>query len=188
MSEEPLFDNFFENFTHSCATARMLLQKAHDQGNLIEGLILYAALTDAFLRNMVAIKTGTKTSGHKSLRLDDIALDEAFFFHDEKRWFTERQIFQMALETEVIDENEFKQLNELYSFRNRIVHRFITSYVSYGDLAPKLVEYEGLYNNFFKKLEAMEKGPPISDEERNAMHKRILRKIGRQLKETGTET
>ena len=180
-SQQPLFENFFDNFTHSCAAARALLQKAHDQGNLIEGLILYAALTDAFLRNMLAIKTGGKVTDSTTVYFGSIALDSDLFRHSSKRWFSEREIFRMALAANVVSEDEFQVLNDLYSFRNRIVHRFITSDVSYSDIAPRLIQYEHLYETLYEKLALIEKQPPASAEQRRTILEGIMRKINRPI-------
>jgi hypothetical protein len=163
-------DNFFDNFTHSCAAARTLLRKAHEQGNLIEGLVLYASLIDAFLRNLIAIKTGSKRDG-------DVALDPRFFYHDEEHWFSERKIYTMARDAEIISEGEYAQLNELYVFRNRMIHRFILSDVAYADLAPRLVEYESIYQRLFKQLEELEAPQEMTSELRASIEKRIGTKI-----------
>jgi hypothetical protein len=77
-------DNFFfENFTHSVATIRLLLAEAHKRGSLIEGLVLYASVIDPLLRNLVALKTGERddTSLH---------LDPRYFYHDDTKWMNER--------------------------------------------------------------------------------------------------
>jgi hypothetical protein len=39
-----------KNFVHAFGAARLLIQKANKEGALLEGLALYAALTDGFLR------------------------------------------------------------------------------------------------------------------------------------------
>jgi hypothetical protein len=44
------------NFVHAFGAARMLIQKANQGGALLEGLALYAALTDGFLRIGLVLK------------------------------------------------------------------------------------------------------------------------------------
>ena len=47
----------FINFVHAFGAARVLLRKAHKDGALLEGLALYASLTDAFLRLALVLKS-----------------------------------------------------------------------------------------------------------------------------------
>lgn len=179
MPQEPVFDNFFENFTHSVAAARELLQKAHSDGSLIEGVILYASLVDALLRNLVAIESAFRApASDGEVQFDGVSLDTAFFRHDDAHWFNERKIYDMALETGAIDADEYKTLNELYSFRNRVVHRFIISDIAYADLEKPLAEYEVLFWKMYEKLAAREQpAERVSVEEHSAIKQRILRKI-----------
>jgi hypothetical protein len=158
-----------------------LLQKAHEQGNLIEGLILYASLIDALLRNLVAIEAGHKAPAIKGdIKFAGVTLNNAFFEHDESNWFNERQIYDTALKHSVVNDAEHRHLNEMYSFRNRVVHRFIISDIAYSDLAEPLMEYEKIFWRLYQKLEAIEQ-PPVSipGVEKDAVKKRILRKIDR---------
>ena len=182
MPEEPLFDHFFENFTHSVAAARELLGDAHAHGSLIEGLILYASLVDALLRNLVALETATKIPApDNELQFHGVALNTAFFQHDDANWFNERKVYNLALEKGIINDAEYKQLNALYSFRNRVVHRFIISDIAYSDLEQPLAQYEVLFWKMYEKLAAIEQpSSRLSQEEQSATDERIKRKIDRR--------
>ena len=116
--ETPL--SFFENFTHSVVATRMLLGKTHSQGNLIEGLILYASII-------------------------------------------------------------FEKLNDLYSFRNRIVHRFIISNVAYSDLESNLISYEYIYTDLMNKLEMIEGPSKLDADQEKIIKKNVLKKIKRDV-------
>lgn len=165
-------DNFFDNFTYSFAATRLLLEKAHKEGNLIEGLVLYASIVDAVLRNLIALKTGTR-------KKDYIVLDNRLFFHDDKSWFNERQIYKKALNSKIITIEEFDQLNKLYTFRNKIIHRFIISPITYDDLPPRLIEYEYIYSRLYKELERIEKPQELSEDERSSIFRNIMKQIKR---------
>jgi hypothetical protein len=164
----------FVNFTHSAGAARVLLQKAHDEGSLIEGLVLYASSVDALLRNLVALKTGIPT------RKGVISLDPRYFYHDDTKWMNERDIYKKAAEHKIITTREYEQLGKLYDFRNLVIHRFIISGITYSDIAPKLVQYERLFNKLYaklKKIEQPQEPKDLSDEERADVFRRIADKL-----------
>lgn len=162
----------FENFTHSIAAARELLARAQESGSLIEGLVLYAALVDGLLRMLVA---------HATAEREDVAahLDLRHFFHDAERWRNERQVYRGALECGVLSEQERTELDDLYSFRNVVIHRFVISGVTYDEIVSRLDAYEMIYGRLFARLTTIEQpGPPISSEQESAIRVRIARKLG----------
>lgn len=168
-------ENFFANFTNSFVAARVLLKSANKEGSLIEGLILYAALVDAFLRNLLAVDgKGSK---------ETIELNKDLFIHNEKNSYSERKIYKLAYEAQIINEDEFLELGGLYTFRNRIVHRFIISEVSYAELAPTLERYELIYKRLYQKLSDKEKPGTLPEEERRNTEKAVLSKIKGHIKD-----
>lgn len=175
-----LFDSFFENFVYSYATARKLLERAHDNGNLIEGLVLYALLIDATLRNLVAMEDGrlNKDKITSGLRFDDIPLDKHYFEHDDGKWLSESQIYKAANKFRIVSDEELKRLNELYFFRNRVVHRFIISDIAYSDIGPYLDEYEMIFLKLYQKLYNAEQPSALTADEDDTKAK-ILKKIQR---------
>jgi hypothetical protein len=50
----------FQNFLRTFGATRLLLQRAHENGFLIEGLVLYASLVDAFCRICLILKEQIK--------------------------------------------------------------------------------------------------------------------------------
>src|SRR4051794_17389118 len=90
----------FENFTHSVSAVRLLLGRAHENGNLVEGLVLYASVVDALLRMLVAHATGERqgTVTHLDLR---------YFIHDETLWMNERKVYRAARDRGVLSVPEF---------------------------------------------------------------------------------
>lgn len=171
-SPEGPYDNFFENFTHSVAATRLLLGEAHRNGRLIEGLMLYAAIVDALLRNLVALETAPR-DGYKR------TLDRRYFVHDKSKWLTERRIYAEARDCMVIDDALFLELEDLYRFRNTVVHRFIVSQVAYSDVAPKLDQYNAIMERLLAQLAAIEQpdGEDKSPERTEAMRRRVARKL-----------
>jgi hypothetical protein len=162
----------FTNFTHSVAAARALLVRARDSGSYIEGLVLYASLIDALLRILVAHATGRR-EGHIT------QLDPRHFRHDKTLWPGERDIYRAARDAGVISERVFQELQQLYTFRNRAIHRFIISGITYDELVPRLDAYEVVFKRLYEQLEAIEQpAPPLDEEEVAAVRARIARKLG----------
>jgi hypothetical protein len=162
----------FENFTHSVTAVRLLLGRAYESGNVVEGLVLYASLVDALLRMLVAHATGKRegTLTHLDLR---------YFIHDETLWMNERKVYRAARDCGVLSLPEFRELEELYDFRNMVIHRFIISGITYDQIGPRLDQYEVIYERLVARLEVIEQPSPLfSAEALTAVRSRIARKLG----------
>lgn len=165
-------ENPFVNFTHSVAAARLLVSQAHERGSLIEGLVLYASLIDALLRNLVALKTGER-------RGTSTQLDVRYFYHDDTKWMNERNVYAAARSCHVLTDSEFHELEGLYRFRNVIIHRFILSGVTYSEIASKLDQYETIYGRILEQLRAIEQpgSVELTEDEVAASRKRVAQKL-----------
>lgn len=165
-------DNPFENFTHSVVAARLLLTQAHQRGSFIEGLVLYASMIDGLLRNLVALKTGER-------RGTTIHLDPRYFYHDDTLWMSERHIYTAAHACGVLTDAELSELQALYNFRNIVIHRFILSEVTYGEIAARLDRYEVIYNRVYEQLRAIEQpdGAEYGDDERRRARELVIEKL-----------
>ncbi len=139
----------FVNFLRAFGACRLLLQKAHDKGSLIEGVVLYAALLDGLLRISIILK---EQINRKTEEIDETLITQK----DKGGFFSERVIYKIALGKEIIDQDIFDELNDLYDKRNTIVHRFFLSSIQYADLLPVLLRFEALYQKLYEKLYALE--------------------------------
>jgi hypothetical protein len=169
-SDQALED--FQNFTHSVSAARLLMSRAHDNGSLIEGLVLYASVIDAFLRVLIAHATGERegTVTHLDLR---------YFRHDETLWMNERKVYREAQSCGVLSESDRCELDELYDFRNVVIHRFIISGITYDQIGPRLDQCEAIFSRLRAQLESIEQpAPALSDAQIGAVRARIARKLG----------
>lgn len=164
---------FFENFTHSVAAARLLLQRAHEQGSLIEGLVLYASSIDALLRNLVALRLGGRDG-------TAVQLDPRYFYHEKTKWMNERDLYAEALSAKVLSQPEFQELEDLYRFRNAVIHRFIISGMTYAEISPCLDRYETVLSRLFGRLREIEQpdGDTPNAETQRQIHERVARKLG----------
>ena len=177
------------NILRAIGATRILLDKAHTEGSLMEGLVLYASLIDGLLRMALVLK--------EQIIKKTEEINENLIFQKGKEYISERDIMAMAKKLEIIDEDLFKELSELYDFRNRAVHRFFITHLEYAELPPYLIRYEmvfGRIGEIIYKLEneQIEKevgmtvsGPSITEEEKNEVIKNSLKKIdskARQIK------
>jgi hypothetical protein len=145
MSESKL-----SNFVHAFGAARLLLQRANKEGFLIEGLALYSSLTDAFLRIGLVLK---RQLLNKNNTVDDLLISQ----EQSGKFYTERQIQKFALSEQVIDEPLYKEIEDLYSFRNDVIHKFFLTDLRYGQLPPILERYEMVYKQLYKLIWALER-------------------------------
>ena len=132
----------FPNFLRAFGATRVLLQRAHEQGFLIEGLILYAALADGFCRICLVLK--------EQLEKKNGDINQKYIYqHDDEKNFNERGIYKLALKRKIIGKKLFKELNTLYDIRNKMIHRFFISEVEYSHLEIVCSRYEQVYNELW---------------------------------------
>ncbi len=114
MKYDPLND-----LIHAIPTSRLLLQKAHEEGALIEGLCLYVSTIDALLRLALVYSRTQKAPNYTyTIPKELIRQDEG------EKTYREKEIYDFALKEKVISDDLYKRLYEMYDYRNRVVHRF----------------------------------------------------------------
>ncbi|WP_065615744.1 hypothetical protein [Pseudomonas moraviensis] len=124
----------FDRFTGSLAASHDLLYTAIDAGACIEIIAITANQIDAYLRLSLVIA--------KQLKEKTNDIETTYLFQaDGEKGIMERKVFEDALKSQVIDVETFDSLNELYSLRNRVIHRYIISDIKSRDL----VEIAGRY-------------------------------------------
>jgi hypothetical protein len=126
------------NFVLAFGAARTLIQKANKEGNLLEGLVLYATLSDGFLRIGLVLK-------RQIVKKNSVIDTELISQEKSGKFYTERQIQQMALNECVIVPKIFDELSFLYGKRNDAIHKFFLTDLTYSDLPPILERYEVMY-------------------------------------------
>lgn len=68
---------------------------------------------------------------------------------------------------------------DLYDFRNAVIHRFIISGITYDQIGSRLDRYEAVLSRLRAQLEDIEQpAPALSDADVAAVHARIARKLG----------
>ena len=131
------FDKF-QNFIHAFGATRLLLQRAHEHGFLIEGMVLYASLVDGFCRICIVLK--------EQLDRKTDTIDEKYIYQSENnRYIQEKQIYKLIREKKIISKKLFDELNNLYNIRNKMIHRFFISKIEYSHLEIVCNRYEQVY-------------------------------------------
>lgn len=160
--------DYFENLTRSIATSRLLLQKAHKDGALIEGLCLYVSTIDGFLRLSI-IYTRTQKSPDHTYELEKTMLHQ----DDGEKTYSEKDIYKMALEDGILSTELYDKIIKMYEFRNKAVHRFNISTITYAQIAKACIEFEKIYQEIFDILYRLENGPN-KPKELNANEKKVI--------------
>ncbi|MFH2068276.1 MAG: hypothetical protein ABII89_02275 [Candidatus Omnitrophota bacterium] len=171
---EPI--DYFDNLTCSIATVRLLLQKAHKNGSLIEGLCLYVSAIDGLLRLAIVYTRTQKSPDHK------YSFEKRLIYQDDgERTYSEKEIYRIALEEQVISPELYQKLLDMYEFRNKVIHRFSISTITCSQIAEACIKFERIYNEIFKIVEFLEHGPhgpkPIDKKTKQKIFERIKRKI-----------
>jgi len=126
--------NKYDNFIFSLASSYDLREKAFASKSYIEIIAIISNQIDAFLRISIVLK--------KQLNIRTKEIEVKYLFQEEsERGITERKIYKEAHSLGIIDEKLFDKLNALYDIRNRVIHRYIISYLKTADIAEATVEY-----------------------------------------------
>jgi len=175
------FDKF-SNFINAFGATRLLLQRAHDQVFLIEGLVLYASLVDGFCRICLVLKEQIKNKN------DDI-YDKYIYQTDGDTGISERKIYELAYKNKAISKKVYDELNSLYDIRNKAIHKFFISEIEYSHLEIVCKRYEKLYNELWQiaynlESEQIKKGVGMThagrkstEKDKIKIHSDIMRKI-----------
>lgn len=131
------------------AGAMELKARAASNGFFIEAVILTATLIDGMLRIGLALRhqLDTRTSEIPG----DLLVQRA-----EDRGVAERQIYQRARQSNVIDEPVLTELQALYTERNRIVHRYLLTAITTQDVLDIGIRYERAFQSVEEAIAVLE--------------------------------
>lgn len=140
------------NFLRGVAASNEILQNAWKNGAFIECVCLESNQIDALLRIGLILK--------EQLKNENSEVNEKYLFQGESDSpISEKQIFQLAKEKGIIDEEIRVKLYSLYSRRNKVIHRYIISEITTRQVSEIALEYskqkEGI-NAIIEKLEILQ--------------------------------
>jgi uncharacterized protein YutE (UPF0331/DUF86 family) len=126
--------NKHDNFLASLASSYDLLNNALKNESYIEMIVILANQIDAFLRSSIIIKEQLEN------QTNDIDVKYIFQANNEGG-INERKIYKKAHELNIINDETLKELNDLYDCRNRVIHRYIISFIKTRDIIKIAYDY-----------------------------------------------
>jgi len=143
-----------DNFLASLAASYDLLNKALETESYIELIVILANQIDAFLRSSIILKEQLENQTNN--------IEVKYIFQANNEWgINERKIYMKAHELKIFDDKTLNELNDLYDLRNRVIHRYIISFIKTRDIIK--IAYDYLVINerirlILKKYEEMQYG------------------------------
>lgn len=126
--------NKYKNFHSSLAASYDLLSNAYENESHIELVVIISNQIDAFLRLSIVLSQQIKN------KTDDIEV-KYLFQDDNEQWIMERKIYIKAHELDIINSKTLEELNNLYDTRNKVIHRYVISYIKTSDIQSLVYKY-----------------------------------------------
>lgn len=123
-----------DNFLASLVASYDLLKNAIESESYIEMIVILTNQIDAFLRSSIVLKEQLEN------QTNDIEVKYIFQGNGEKA-IDERKIYIKAKELEILNDETYNKLNDLYSLRNRVIHRYIISFIKTRDIVKIAYDY-----------------------------------------------
>jgi len=127
-------DEKFVHFLGGFAAAAQLAKRAEDRDHHIEYIILAASLIDGLLRMGLILHHQIETKS-------SVIPDELLYQATDDKIVSEREIYGRAHAAAIIDDALKNELDDLYSWRNRVVHRYIISDLTTADVKDVASDY-----------------------------------------------
>ncbi|GEC70513.1 hypothetical protein SAMN05443543_103156 [Flavobacterium flevense] len=125
----------YEKFMSSLAASFDIKNQAFKKRSFIEFIIIVASQIDAYLRLCIVMK---KQLNEKTDEIDIKYLSQS----ETDKPVMEKQIYKLSKELEIIDDNTYSKLFELYELRNKMVHRYIISEITTKEIHLLAFDYE----------------------------------------------
>lgn len=117
----------YDNFLGSLGASHDLLYKAIESESFVELVVISSNQIDAFLRLSIILH---EQNSNKTNEIETKYL----FQNENEKGIIERKIYNEAHDLGIIDDDLNKELNDLYDLRNRVIHRYIISYLKTRDI------------------------------------------------------
>ena len=131
------------------AAATQLLKRAGDNGYIFEYVCLATAVIDATLRIGLILKNQLESKSK------DI-INELIFQKDEDKIVFEREIYKRAFKEGIITKDLFDKLDDLYTKRNRVIHRYVISEITTRQVLEIGIEYERIIPEISDRIKELE--------------------------------
>jgi uncharacterized protein YutE (UPF0331/DUF86 family) len=151
-------DDRFIRFMGGFAAAAELAKRAHGREHHVEYIVLAGSLIDALLRMGLILRHQIETQS------EAILADLLYQGHDDSI-IGEREIYRRAAAAQVIDAALLDELQDLYSWRNRVIHRYVISEITTEDVRHVAADYHRALSRVAQAVYAVE-------------HEQIVRRVG----------
>jgi len=139
----------FEQFMNGFVAANQLLNRAGQNGFFIEFVCLATSIIDAMLRVGLILQHQIKNQTNE-------IPDELLYQGEEGKIVPEREIYRKAREQDIINDELFAQLKNLYKERNRVIHRYIISDITTNQVLDIGIQYEKIIPVISKEIGKLE--------------------------------
>lgn len=119
------------------AAAHQLMNRAGSNGCFVEYVCLATSVIDGLIRVGLILQHQLDTKSR------DIPI-ELVYQSEQGKIITERDIYKSASEKNILTNEQFDLLEELYKRRNKVVHRYIISEITTDQVLQIANEYQGL--------------------------------------------
>lgn len=143
------YSSRLSHFMVGFGAAVQLLRRAQNLGCFVEVVCLSTSVIDAMLRIGIILKYQIKENTYE-------VHNDLLYQSDDDRKITERAIYKRALQEEVVGEEQFNKLNQLYNQRNQIIHRYVISQITTKDVLMIAAEYDTLIDSIQKIIRGLE--------------------------------
>ncbi len=143
-------NSYLDSFMKGYSGAVELYKRANDNGYFIESVCLGASVIDGALRMGLNLKHQIETKS------SEIIIPFLMQKEDDKI-IPERQIYKFALKNEIITSELHEKLGALYNDRNRVIHRYIISEITTGQVLDIAIKYEQAIHEVNKAIYKLER-------------------------------
>ena len=148
--KEVISANPLNNFTETFLAVEVLLDKAKKSKSHLECLVLSVAKAEALLRFCLILD--------RQIKKKNTDVERKLVYQDSPRdFYSERQIFKMSLEANIISLEDKNELDEIYEVRNKAVHRYFISDFEYAHLKYVLSRIDAIIEKIGNKCGNLEK-------------------------------
>jgi len=131
------------------AAANQLMSRAGNKGCFVEYVCLATSVVDGLLRTGLVLKH--QLDSHSS----EIPT-ELIYQADDDKIISERMIYKKALEKGIISHDQFDRLEDLYTRRNKVVHRYIISEITTDQVLQIATEYQEIIDVVGNQVRTLE--------------------------------
>lgn len=136
---EYLSSERFETFMISLLASTDLSNRAYKNSSSIEIVVLLANQIDALLRLCLILN-------EQIINKTNIINTELLFQAESDKPVMEKKVYKMALDNNIITDDIFNKLNDLYNMRNKVIHRYIITDIKTREVMKLSIDYSFMEN------------------------------------------